>query len=192
MPDIILMRHGRPLIDLEASNAGRVAPVDLGGLIKDYEQTTLRTDEKPTKDAVDMYRGCKAKITSDLPRAIESAEMLAPKEPFLRNAIFREAGLPYLGWKWPRLSVFTLLVVFRIAWFLGFSANAESKKHALIRARIGAQELEKLAIAHGSVVLVGHGIMLRLIASELKRRGWASKNKPNNHYWAHQTLESNH
>lgn len=192
MPDIILMRHGKPLIDLEASDAGRVAPSAIGALIKSYAQTTLRADENPTKDVVDMYRRSKAKITSDLPRAIESAQMLAPKEQFLRDPIFQEAGLPYVDWKGPRLSVFTWLVIFRIAWFLGFSANAESKDYALIRAKGGAQVLENLATEHGSVVLVGHGIMLRLIARELKRRGWVSSNKPSSHYWAHQTLESSH
>jgi broad specificity phosphatase PhoE len=39
------------------------------------------------------------------------------------------------------------------------------------------------AAAEGPVLLVGHGIMNRLIARELRHAGWTSANRQRSGYW---------
>ena len=62
--------------------------------------------------------------------------------------------------------------MFRSAWFLGFAAHTESIGSSSVRAGQAADRLIELAERHGSVLLLGHGIMNVLIAWQLRKRGW--------------------
>jgi len=97
--------------------------------------------------------------------------------------VFREAGLPHATWNFPRLppSVWTLL--FRVAWFLGYSANSESLSLAKNRAQSAATKLIELAEEHQSVFVMGHVIMTALIAKELVLKGWVGPKRPAHGYW---------
>ena len=56
------------------------------------------------------------------------------------------------------------------------------------------QILEKLAEKHGNILLVGHGIMNRLIAQALLKKGWNGEDAPNGkkyygfRYWEYSTF----
>nr|WP_244309277.1 hypothetical protein [Pseudomonas duriflava] len=43
--------------------------------------------------------------------------------------------------------------------------------------------------ASGTVLLLGHGIMNRLIAKQLKRRGWEQNVKQGSDYWSYAIFE---
>lgn len=83
-----------------------------------------------------------------------------------------EAHLPYPDWGLPFLPSRFWRLVFRGAWFLGFSSHTEPVGESTERARAAADRLIALAEEHGSVLLMGHKIMNALIARELRRRGW--------------------
>ncbi len=59
-----------------------------------------------------------------------------------------------------------------MAWFCGWSQDAESFSEARSRAHRAADRLAELARVHGSVMLVGHGLMNALILRVLGRAGW--------------------
>jgi hypothetical protein len=101
--------------------------------------------------------------------------------------IFSEVDLPYSACRFPRLPVGVWAVVFRLAWFWGYSRHAEPVGSARIRARRCALRLVELAGQHQSVFLVGHGIMTTLIAKQLLLMGWSGPMRPRNRYWGFAT-----
>ncbi|MBU0654534.1 MAG: histidine phosphatase family protein [Gammaproteobacteria bacterium] len=66
------------------------------------------------------------------------------------------------------MSLSVWVVVLRIAWFAGYAQNGESFPSARQRAQVATQHLTQLAAEHGSVLLVGHGIMNRLLGRALR------------------------
>jgi len=102
---------------------------------------------------------------------------------FLAEPVFCEAGLPYAGWRVPRLPPSIWAACFRLGWFAGYSANSESIEHATARAHDAAARLVHLAEEHGSVFLTGHRILTGLIARRLRGLGWLGPAWPALGYW---------
>lgn len=70
------------------------------------------------------------------------------------------------------------------AWFLGYSNNnGEPISSARKRAEAAFLILRRMAEVHGSVMLIGHGIINRLVANRLKMDGWRGPRNPRNRYW---------
>lgn len=82
-----------------------------------------------------------------------------------------------------RLPAAVWVALFRLLWLCGFSRNADSIQKTGIRAKAAAQKLMTLA-EKGPVLLVGHGIMNRLIARELIAAGWLAPASHTNNYWS--------
>lgn len=183
------MRHGRPEVDLEGLLKQRVSAAEVGKIVSEYEMSGLSESSQPSLSAQDEVKASGYVICSDLPRAVQSVEKLQGGDKLMIDSSFRESSLPYLASSWPRLSLFTYFLLFRLAWLLGFSANGESMRAARKRARSNASKLHELARKHGSVVLLGHGIMNRLIARELKRSGMTCIERSNEKYWSYTVFE---
>ena len=77
----------------------------------------------------------------------------------------------------------------RVAWLLGWSRDVESLREATSRAARAADRLVSLASTHGSVMLVGHGMLNTLICRELRRAGWRGTGSPRT-YWGRVALRS--
>ena len=75
-------------------------------------------------------------------------------------------------------------VIFRILWFAGYSHNAESITKGRSRVKEAARLLITEAESKQSVLLVGHGILNRMIAKELVHSGWTGPSTPNGGYWS--------
>jgi broad specificity phosphatase PhoE len=130
--------------------------------------------------------GCVA--SSTLQRACESAQLLAAGRPLFCDPLFVETEIP------SRISLRLALaprywsVLARAAWFCGWSRGVESLREARDRAHHAADRLDELAREHGSVMLVGHGMMNRLISRALRRSGWRGS-APGVAYWSVGALE---
>lgn len=85
-------------------------------------------------------------------------------------------------WRFPRLPPSVWVLFFRLLWLLGYSRGADSIRVTKIRAKSAAHKLIALT-KNGTVLLVGHGIMNRLIAKELNALGWAGPKKQESHFW---------
>jgi broad specificity phosphatase PhoE len=184
------MRHGRPAFD----HSGWIAPKDMAARIARYNQAAIQTnavaegiasgERQAFATAVAAARDAGCIVASELLRSKQSAQSLANGREVLCESLFREADMPYGLWGWPVLPYRLWCAVFRVAWLCGFGAQAESRVAAELRARDAAQRLIELARQQGSVLLVGHGVMNRLIARALSARGAMGPRRLPTGYWS--------
>ncbi|AUF94923.1 histidine phosphatase family protein [Pseudomonas sp. 02C 26] len=174
---IILMRHGQPQLAVTS----RVALGDMRGWIEDYDRSVITQDPAPAA-SVQLAAGAQVIACSSAPRALSSAQALGV-EPAVVDAVFCEAQLPGGRGRLAKLSPFTWAAVLRVLWLCGYSAGVESAKAAGARADDGARRLQSIAEG-GPVLLVGHGIMNRLIGKRLRAAGWVPQASGNSGYWS--------
>ncbi len=176
--EIVLARHGRPNL----RHWTWITPRQMKEWIQIYNRAEIFSAEIPS-DTLRQARVSGVIVSSTLPRCVESAQALGVEKSLLIEEVFCEADLPYGHWNIPKLPLFVWGVLFRLAWFCGYSSNAESVSQAEERAFSAAKRLEALSRENGSVFLVGHGIMTMLIAKQLLAMGWSGPNRPANKYW---------
>jgi len=176
---IVLLRHGRP----EINGVMKLRANEIHEWIKAYNMSGLSQDDHPPREVVEIAGECNTIVCSDLPRSIDSAHALGLHKISCMEKKYREVGLPYADIKMPKLDPKIWAAIFRMLWFLGYSANGESLKEAKSRARRAALTLEGMAKDTGSVLLVGHGFMNKFIASVLLSNGWDGPSVPGRNYW---------
>ncbi len=71
----------------------------------------------------------------------------------------------------------------------GLSKKSESATEVKFRSRDAAHKLEEHALSTGSVLLIGHGIMNRLIANELQLNLWKGSSNLGKKYWEYAIYE---
>jgi len=154
---IILLRHGDPI----------------------FTASWLRTADD-AKRALELYS---ASRVTNLPRAIDSASLIGFKKckPI---ALFNECELPHPNRLYLPLPWGLFVTIYRLFWFMGFNKNCQGKARDHARAREASEYLTDLASRNIAVLLVGHGIMNRLIYAELKKSGWDLDAKTGNGYWS--------
>lgn len=186
---IVLMRHGRPQLHLEALKNERKSPAQTGTVIRDYEFSELDPTQQLPKASVHIANDCATTFCSPMHRAIGSVQMLNLANDVTIEACFSESAHPYLEWHWPKLKFFTWCFLFRVAWFFGFAKNGEAISLARQRAQISADKLTQAAQQEQAVLLLGHGFMNHLIASKLKHQGWQKTKSTGRDYWSYIVLE---
>lgn len=185
---IVLIRHGRPKIDLDTIRFKRMSSVQMGDVIKNYKVSDLSEKQKIPLKTQQLVQNTNTIFASNIVRAISSAKLLTKQEVAV-DAVFAESDHPYYNWQKPKLYFFTWAVAYRIMWFFGFKANGEAIKLGRKRAKLAAKKLEAAAITHQQTILFGHGIINRLIASALKKRGWRQVENSGHTYWSYIILE---
>ncbi|MCQ4345959.1 histidine phosphatase family protein [Pseudomonas stutzeri] len=175
---ITLARHGRPDLHLDSW----LAPMAMSEWLDHYDRAGVVDESVPTATLA-QAAAARLLVSSPLPRCVQSAERLAPGREVLCEAVFCEAELPCPHGFSPRLPPRAWEALFRLAWFYGLTALARPRPATERRAREAAQRLIRLAHAHDSVFLVGHGLMILLIARELRALGWQGPPRPISRYW---------
>lgn len=126
-------------------------------------------------------------MTSTLRRSVESAALLAPGRAVLTDPLFVEAGMPMANSDRQAIRPRHWNALGRIAWMLGWSKGRESWPAARHRAKLAAARLAELARDHGSVLLVGHGLLNILIQRALRATEWSGGGWRSD-YWSYVTL----
>jgi broad specificity phosphatase PhoE len=178
--EIVLGRHGRP----EVAQSKWIAPRRLGHWITKFNDGGIRGGQIPQTTSRAATH-CKVIVASPLRRSYESAQLLASSQLVMTEDLIREADMPHPSWWFPVLPIAVWLVIFRIAWYFGYSRNAESRSDASMRAKVAADRLVDLSRQHDSIFVVGHGIMTALIARRLLQTGWSGPRRPANAYWGY-------
>ena len=186
---IVLMRHGEPKTDLSDMLKKKCSAKELETIFGVYIDSGLNTQKIPPPEALRMAKTCNAVVCSDLPRSIESATALGILNIDFVDSIFREADLPYTNWRYPKLTVFTWGIFFRVLWYLGYSNRAEPITFVKQRAETAAIKLKEIADERGSVMLIGHGIINRFVAKKLRNNGWSGPKNPGYNYWEYGVYE---
>ena len=172
------MRHGKPAF----TGGKKVTSEAMASWIKHYDLADIGSDS-PSEASRKLAAKALVVFSSPLPRAISSlaALNLTPKKVV---EVFREAELPVYLIPVVKLSPFSWVLFFRLLWLCGMSHKAESLALAKGRARQGADLLEKYARERsGPVLMMGHGIINRLIAQQLIARGWTARARAGKGYW---------
>lgn len=173
---IILMRHGKP--DHRAT--GRHNVQTLAEWCEAYDQSQV--SDGPPPRSVEIARQATVVVCSPLPRAQSSLSQLG-LQPHETDALFSEVAVPLLRRGAIELPTLCWLALLRLLWFCGYAGEAESLHHARSRASAAAEKL----IAHserGTVLLLGHGIMNKMIARELRKRGWQAEKHASSRHWS--------
>ena len=177
---IVILRHGQPV----TPSLRKLSASAFSEWVNEYNAAGLCSTSKPTDHARNFANKCNAIVCSELPRSIESAQAFNKERIVLSDPIFNEAGLPVANWQAIKLSPKTWAVAFRILWLLGFSRSSESFKEAKSRGSEAVEKLTEVALEYESVLFVGHGVYNRILANELRRRGWIGPKNPGASHWA--------
>lgn len=172
------MRHGKPAF----TGFTKVTSREMAEWISQYDLSDTGRDIPP-QPIKTLASSALRIISSPLPRALSSLTALGRK-PDLIDDVFKEAGLPVFHIPAFRLSPLFWAFVFRVMWLCGLSRNVEPLRLAKQRAVQAADILvTSVKEANGPVLLMGHGVMNRLIAKQLISMGWKESRRQGKGYW---------
>lgn len=173
---IILMRHGKP----DQQIAGRLSAQALADWCNAYDLSLV--NDWPPARSVNIARQATVVVCSPLPRAHSSLSRLGLR-PHAVDKIFSEVEIPLLRVGQLQLPTTLWLTLLRLLWFCGYAGESESLPLARQRAALAADKLITLS-RRGTVLLVGHGIMNKMIARELRKRGWQAEKHASSRHWS--------
>jgi broad specificity phosphatase PhoE len=176
---IILIRHGRPRIELKPRTSHR----EFRNYIDAYEEAGLDPQSAPPAELCDLIRELSEIFTSARPRAHQSAAALAPHAELIVDPLFAEAPLASPKIPLLKMTVQKWAVVARVLWHAGFHPGIENYARSNKRARDAANILMTRARKDGATALVAHGYLNFLIGRELKRRAWRQTGAHRAKYW---------
>lgn len=175
--DIILVRHGEP----DCEGRGRLNRTAFHDWLARYAAAGVSREPPPTAPCRLAAGSVRTIFASDLPRAKDSAAILAGLLPVRTDAVFNEADIaiaPFGFSLHPGLWV----AAGRLIWLAGASSQ-ESFSDAKIRAARATATLFAEAEL-GSVLLVGHGWINRMIARVLVQQGMRRVEATGSGYWS--------
>ncbi len=174
------VRHGKPDIRRDV----RLSRSEFREWWHRYDEVGLAPGETPPEDLLEIANECAVIISSTMPRACQTSELISNGREVIVSELFREAPLPP-PLVIPGLRTTSLYwgILSRIVWWLGYSAGGESCRQAKVRARMAADFLLKHHEEKGDVMVCAHGWFNRMTAKELRRRGWTRKGYGGDRYW---------
>jgi broad specificity phosphatase PhoE len=178
MFEVLLIRHGIPLCDHHT----RIRGCDFAGWVAAYEKAPVDRGIPPPPELQARLATVPCIVTSTLRRAIESASLAGSGRLAASHALFDEASIPTSIPFRLTLSPGQWDVLARVAWILGWADGRESFRDARVRARRAAARMVALAREHGTVALIGHGMLNTLMSRALRRSGWTGSGSPRE-YW---------
>ena len=165
---LVLVRHGR--VDC-ASPRGLVDAAGVERWREAYDRCGLRTSDPPPKKLVRMAREAHHILSSDLPRALESAERIAPGRKITASPLLRETPLPIPALAW-RLPFAAWALAVHLRWGRQIAAGSEASVAELERAGAAAAWLGDTVADGQTALVVTHGAFRRLLGQALATRGW--------------------
>jgi broad specificity phosphatase PhoE len=169
MTELTLIRHGPSSHrQVEWINA-----TGFRGWRESYEAAGILPDASPPEELRILAASAGALVASDAPRAVESAERLAPGRAIMVSPLLREMDLPApsLGRLSLPLPAWALMVGL---WSLYRRLRSLHPSPAeLERAGEAARWLGSLASEHGPVVAVTHASFRKLLGRALVENGWS-------------------
>jgi broad specificity phosphatase PhoE len=177
---IALVRHARSAhvhtgwIDAAGFRAWRAA----------YEAAGIREGERAPADLEQLAASAGLVLSSDAPRAIASARLLAPGQEIVVSPLLRELDLegpelgglrlPLAGWALA-VGVHTLLLTLR-----------RQHPSAPEAARVGqaATWLEEISVQHPLIVVVTHASFRRQLSRRLALNGWREPGRRSLRPWS--------
>jgi broad specificity phosphatase PhoE len=186
---IIVVRHGRPALDREAGP--RLDWRAYRDWWASYEAGSLASGQAPPQRLLNEIAEDAIILSSERPRARETAAMLAQGRLVTPDPVFNEAPLPpphlpgavrYLPKTWNKLA--------RLVWMFGHSDGDEPIAETRVRVARAAGRLIDLADSGRDVVVAAHGWFNWMLKPELVRAGWTCIHDGGDAYWSYRIYRS--
>ncbi len=174
-----MIRHGPPAVSLHQ----RVQGNQFRQFVERYDAANIAYRERPPVAAQQIVATADWVFASHRPRAMHTAQLLGVTVGPTVDPQFREIEFPVDFPRHFRFSALTWSLIALLLWRLGYSSRSESFRRTRQRVCSAADLLEGKSQTAGSVVLVAHGGINRLIAEELRRRGWRGPRRPQSQHW---------
>jgi broad specificity phosphatase PhoE len=179
---LLLIRHGRSA----HVPAGRLDRAGVERWLADYDAAGILDEDAPPAALAAEVAHAAVVVASDLPRAIASAERLAPGRELLVSPLVREVALPIPGWVPGRVPLTAWALAIHASWVAGLVRRRAEAPEVVARVRAAAAWCAARCDAAGreaTVAVVTHGVMRRLLARELLAAGWRAE--PGRRSYAH-------
>jgi broad specificity phosphatase PhoE len=167
---VVLVRHG-PSAHFQTSGS-----IDRSAVLKwrdAYDAAGIRTISQPPPALIQTAADATHIVASDLPRAIASAQRLAPRREIRVSPLFRETPIPVPHWptRLP-LSIWEMLI--HAAWNYRILRGIDVTPTDRAQAAQAAEWLSGLIADGSTALIVTHGVFRRLLAKQLVSLGWRS------------------
>jgi len=171
---IVLVRHGH------SAHTASPGWIDASGVERwreAYDAAGILDDSNPPAPLVAAAARADCVLTSDLKRALASAERLAPGRAARVSPLLREMYLEIPRWlraRWP-LPVWEICI--HLHWLVQERRGAIASDGDLRRAAQAVSFLDDVTREAPSIVVVTHGAFRRLIAARLVATGWTRESR---------------
>jgi len=171
---IILVRHGH------SAHTERPGWIDADGVHRwreRYDAAGILPDSAPPDDLVAETARAACVMTSDLARAVASAERLAPGRSARVSPLLREMMLEIPQWVRTRLPLAAWEVCIHLHWMVQEQRGRIAREEDLGRAAQAVALLEAAARDASPVVVVTHGAFRRLLDLHLIANRWTAERR---------------
>lgn len=169
MRSIILIRHGRPSHEeprwLNARDAARWLEL--------YDHSGIAKGDIPPADLLEFASTANIIVSSDLPRAHQSANILAGGRDVVVTPMLRESRMRPL-WLPVRMPVGWWRVAIVARWLFSMAYGGSSATYELHRSREAVRWLIRLSHQNNTVVVVTHNAFRFLLLHRLRLNGWVN------------------
>lgn len=183
---IIISRHGRPALDRTAGP--KLTWQEYRDWWQRYEAGNLATDQTVPAKLMAEIKAVDLVLSSERPRAIETAQWATEGRSPETNPVFNEAPLPPPRFKTRKYLPKTWNILARTYWLRGHALDGESVDEARTRAIEAAQHLHEAAQGK-SVYLAAHGWFNRMLRRPLRKLGWVCVYDGGDKYWSYRVYE---
>ena len=168
---IVLVRHGH------SAHIERPGWIDAHGVHRwreGYDAAGILPESAPPNELIAETARAACVVTSDLARAVASAERLAPGRATRVSPLLREMMLELPSWVRTRLPLAVWEVCIHLHWKMQERQGRIATEEDLGRAAQAVALLEEVARESSPVVVVTHGAFRRLLDLQLIANGWAA------------------
>jgi broad specificity phosphatase PhoE len=165
---LVLVRHGlsahthRGAVDRDGVQRWRDA----------YDTAGIHPHPAPPAALAALASDAAHVIASDLPRAVESAKLLAPTRAIRIEPLMREAPLAIPRWP-TRLPLSVWGVIMYAGWSYRRLRGTDVMEPDFVRAEVAARWLAELVADGATALVVTHGVFRQLLGTHLVRLGFS-------------------
>ncbi len=171
---IILVRHGH---SAHTTSPGWIDATGVHRWREAYDAAGILDTSVPPPNVVALAVQAECLMTSDLARAIASAERLAPGKPARVSPLLRETPLEIPAWLPARWPLMVWEVCIHLHWLIKERRGSIAEALELQRAADAVALLDEASREAPTVVVVTHGAFRRLLALQLSATGWTSERR---------------
>ena len=182
---IVLVRHGA------SAHVHRDWMIDHDGIQSwrdEYDLAGIQSNSQPPTRLLQIADSARHIISSDLLRAVASAERLAPHREIEVSDLLREVPLKLPHWP-TRLPLIVWEFLIHVVWSYRIVRGIDSTEQDRARAAAAAKWLGEIATNGSIALVVTHGVFRRLLAQQLLLAGWTSNGRRGGYrHWSYWTF----